>query len=248
MALSLWFLGYPEQALQRSQEALASADLLASPLARTSATVSAAILSQLRGAGREAPQQAEMAVALATTHGFAFWLALGRQVHGWAVAAQSQGAERLAQIHQSLALIQATGSGRLLRPLLVVLLAEAYGQAGQVQEGLTLLTEALTSAHTSGACLYEAELYRLKGELLLQHAGPHSAPAETCLQRALDVARRQQAKSLELRTALSLCRLWQHQGKCHAARQLLHKTYDWFTEGFGATDLVQARALLDTLP
>jgi hypothetical protein len=180
-------------------------------LAQTSATVGAAVLSQLRGVGREAQQQAETAIALATTHGFAFWLALGREVHGWAVAAQSRGAERLAQIHQSLALIQATGSGRLLRPLLVVLLAGAYGQAGQVQ---------------AGACLYEAELYRLKGELLLQHAGPHNAPAETCLQRALDVARRQQAKALELRTALSLCRLWQHQGKCHAARQLLHKTYD----------------------
>jgi predicted ATPase len=127
------------------------------------------------------------------------------------------------------------------------LLAEACGKAGQAGEGLTLLAEALAAVANTGERLYEAELYRLKGELLLRPAAADAPQAETCFQQALDVARRQQAKSLELRAALSLSRLWQQQGKRAAARQLLAAVYGWFTEGFDTADLQEARALLEEL-
>ena len=131
---------------------------------------------------------------------------LGMQ--GWALAAQGQGAEGIVQLHQGLAAWRATGSENS-RPYFLGLLAEAYGQVGQGEEGLTVLAEALTATHNRGERYYEAQLHRLKGELLLALSREHDAEAETCLQRALDVARRQEAKSLELRAAMSLSRLWQ---------------------------------------
>src|SRR5262249_35135584 len=142
------------------------------------------------------------------------------------------------------------------------LLAEAYGNVGQAAEGLNVLAEALACAHTTGERCWEAELYRLKGELLLQSgvqglesgistrdAGlqMRDAEAEACFHQALDIARRQQAKSLELRVAMSLARLWQHQGKRATARELLAPVYGWFTEGFDTADLQESKALLDEL-
>jgi len=126
-------------------------------------------------------------------------------------------------------------------------LAEACGKAGQIEEGLRALEEALEAVQAKEEHLYEAEVYRLKGELLLQQAMPDEAQAETCLQQALAVARRQQARSLELRAAMSLSRLWQRQGKRAAAHQLLAEVYGWFTEGFDTTDLQEAKALLAAL-
>jgi predicted ATPase len=129
-------------------------------------------------------------------------------------------------------------------------LAEAYGKVGQSGDGLTLLEEALAQAHRKGEYWQEAELYRLRGELLLhaERGGQHATlTAEEYLQQALAVARRQQARALELRAAMSLCRLWQQQGKHHAAHELLAAVYGWFTEGFGTPDLQDARALLEAL-
>jgi predicted ATPase len=141
-------------------------------------------------------------------------------------------------------------------------LAEAYGHVGQTAEGLHVLAEALACAHTTGERCYEAELYRLKGELLLQSGAQglvsgvstpdaglqtRDAEAEACFCQALEIARRQQAKSLELRAAMSLSRLWQRQGKRAAAWELLAPIYGWFTEGFDTADLQEARALLDEL-
>jgi len=142
------------------------------------------------------------------------------------------------------------------------LLAEAYGCVGQTEAGLTVLADALAGVARTGERLWEAELYRLKGELLLQpgdqglesgvltaDAGlqTRDAEAEACFRQALDIARRQQAKSLELRAAMSLSRLWQHQGKRAAAYELLAPVYGWFTEGFDTADLQEAKALLDEL-
>ena len=129
----------------------------------------------------------------------------------------------------------------------LALLAEAYGKAGQVEEGLRLLAEALAHVDTTGERNYAAEVYRLKGELLLGQAIPDEAQAETCLHQALDIARHQQAKSWELRAALSLSRLWQRQGKRAEAHQMLAEIYAWFTEGFDTADLQEARALLQEL-
>lgn len=132
-------------------------------------------------------------------------------------------------------------------PYYLALLAEAYGKDGQTEEGLRVLAEALTASQKNGWRLWEAELYRLKGELLLAHSAEQHAEAETCFQQALDIARRQQAKSLELRAAMSLARLWQRQGKHAEARQLLAPIYGWFTEGFDTADLQDSRALLEAL-
>ena len=129
----------------------------------------------------------------------------------------------------------------------LVLLAEAYGQAGQAEEGLAVLAEALAHVDTTGERLCAAEVYWLKGELLLQQTIPDGVQAETCLHQALDIARHQQAKSWELRAAVSLARLWQRQGKRTEARQLLAEVYGWFTEGFDTADLQEARALLEAL-
>jgi predicted ATPase len=138
----------------------------------------------------------------------------------------------------------------------LALLAEAYGNVGQATDGLQLVIEALATEHKRGEQYYQAELYRLKGELLFlqqnngQQAsgyGPAGAEAEAFFQQALAVARHQQAKSLELRTAMSLARLWQRQGKYAEARQVLAPLYSWFTEGLDTPDLQEARALLQEL-
>jgi predicted ATPase len=127
------------------------------------------------------------------------------------------------------------------------MLAEVYRSLGQPEAGLTALSEALTLVEKTGERYYAAELHRLRGELLLQQAAPEVSHAETCFQQALDVARRQQAKSLELRAATSLARLWQQQGKRYEARQVLGDVYNWFREGFDTADLQDAKTLLDAL-
>src|SRR5262245_36780792 len=135
----------------------------------------------------------------------------------------------------------------IARLYFLALLAEAYGTGGQPAAGLEVLAEALTRVDTTRDRWYEPEIYRLKGALLLQRSAGNHAEAQTCFQDALDVARTQQAKALELRAAMSLSRLWQQQGKQTEARQLLASIYDWFTEGFDTADLQEARALLEAL-
>jgi predicted ATPase len=149
-------------------------------------------------------------------------------------------------MRQGIAAWRATGA-ELQRPYYLALLAEAHGKAGQADEGLRVLAEALSAVHTTGERQHEAEIYRLKGELLLQQDVPDEQEAESCFRQAVDVAHQQQAKSFELRAAMSLSRLWQQQGKCAEARQLLEPIYGWFTEGFNTTDLLEARALLEEL-
>src|SRR5262249_6583738 len=144
--------------------------------------------------------------------------------------------EGIEQIHQGLSAYRATGA-ELGRPQYLALLAEAHGTIGQPEAGLMALTEALTHADTTGECWYEPELYRLKGALLLRQSSDNQAEAEYCFQHALAIARDQQAKSFELRTATSLARLWQQQGKPQEAHDFLGPVYHWFTEGFDTADL-----------
>jgi len=131
------------------------------------------------------------------------------------------------------------------RPHHLALLAEVFAQAGRIAEALEALAEALTTVAQSRVRWLEAELHRLRGELLLQHGLAQSGEAEACFQRSLAVARRQQARAFELRAAMSLCRLWQRQDRCAAADELLAPIYGWFTEGFETADLQEAKALLD---
>jgi class 3 adenylate cyclase/predicted ATPase len=245
-ALTLWSLGYPDQALRCSREALTLAQELAHPFSLAYAMCFAGKLCQLCRDVQAAQARATAAMALCTEQGFALYLARGTILQGWTMAAQGQGAAGLAQMRQGLVAYQATGAA-VFRPYYLAFLAEAYGKVGQAGEGLTLLGEALAAMHKTGERFCEAELYRLKGELLLVRSAENHGKAEACFQQALTVARRQQAKSLELRASMSLARLWQHQGKRAAARELLAPIYGWFTEGFDTVDLQEAKALLDEL-
>jgi predicted ATPase len=257
-----WMLGYPDQALQHSRQALRMAQTLAHPFTQTFALTWAAILHQLRREVSATWECAEAIASLSTAQGFPFYLAVGALWQGWALASQGQVEDGIAQLCQGLTDLRATGTVQGVSWHLV-LLAEAYGHAGQPEAGLARLAEGLALMDTNEERFYEAELHRLKGDLLLQSGArepgsaistlplasrnPHTGEAEACFHRALATARRQQAKSLELRAALSLTRLWQQQGKGAEARELLAPVYGWFTEGFDTADLQDAKALLEEL-
>jgi predicted ATPase/class 3 adenylate cyclase len=242
-AWPIWVLGYPDQALQSIHEALTLAQELTHPFSLVYALTMAAVLHQFRREAQAVQERAEALMTLSTEQGFPYWLAFGTILRGWALTAQGEGAEGIAQINQGLAAHRATGA-ELHRPHFLSLLAEAYGKVGQPEEGLTVLVEALEIVDNAGERNWEAELYRRKGELLLEQQGQKVGEAEACFRKALDIARRQQAKSLELRVAMSLSRLWQQQGKQEEAHQLLAEIYGWFTEGFDTADLQEAKALL----
>ncbi len=252
--VTLWLLGYPDQALQRSHEALTLARELAHPFSLGFALAFAAWLHYFRREGQLTQERAEATIALGAEQGFGVYAAMGRIFRGWALAqqypesgaGQGQVEEGMAQMQQGLAAWRATGVA-VFQPYGLALLAEASAQAGQHEAGLTLLAEALALTNDKGERRWDAELYRLKGEILLARSPEHDAEAEVCFQQALDIARRQQAKSLELRAAMSLAQLWQRQGRRAAARQLLAAVYHWFTEGFETADLQEAKALLDAL-
>ena len=238
-------LGYPDQAQRRSYEALALARELSHPYDVVFALNQAVVLHQLRREGRLAYERAEEALTFCTEQGFTQQLAMGTILQGWGLAAQGQVDKGIAQMHQGLAASQAAGIGLGRAPVLAQL-AEVYWHTGQTEEGLCLLAEALAVMDRTGECWWEAEVHRLKGELLLAQEGTRQkwVEAEECFRHALEVARHQQAKSLELRAAMSMSRLWQRQGRCTAAYHLLAEIYGWFTEGFDTVDLQEAKALL----
>jgi class 3 adenylate cyclase/predicted ATPase len=258
-AWALWHLGYPDQGLKTMHESLTLAQELAHPYSLVFALNIAAMQHQHRREGPATQERAEAAMRLSTEQDFLFWLAWSTVLRGWALTEAGQGAEGIAQMRQGLATWQAIGV-EIARPYALARLAEAYAQGGQVEAALTVVAEALTAVHHTGERFHEAELHRLRGELLL-HSGVQSLAsgvstpdargqtpdmaAEESFQQALAVARRQQAKSLELRAAMSLSRLWQRQGKYQEAHDLLAPIYGWFTEGFDSVDLQEARALLE---
>jgi len=246
MVRPIWILGYPDQALQNIREALTLAQELTHPFSLVYALILAAAVHQFRREAQAVQERAEAVIAVSTEQGFPFWLAFGMILRGWVFTAQGRGAEGMAQIHQGLAAYRATGA-EVDNPYFLALLAEAYGKVGQPEEGLTVLVEALAMVDSTGGRHWEAELHRQKGELLLMQKGQKAGEAEECFRQALDIARRQQAKSLELRAAMSLSRLWQQQGKQEEGHQLLAEIYGWFTEGFDTADLKEAKALLEEL-
>jgi predicted ATPase len=227
--LTLWLLGYPDQGQVRSHEALTLAQQSAHPFSLGRALSFAAVFHQLRREGHTAQEYAEASISLATEQGFPHWRARGALLRGWALAHQGQAQEGIAQIEQGLRAHRATGA-EAGRPNWLALLAEAHGIMGQPEAGLAVLTEALTLVGKTGERWYAPELHRLQGELLLQQASGNQAEAETSFHHALDIARNQQAKSFELRTATSLARLWQQQGKRQEAHDLLAPVYHWFAQ------------------
>jgi predicted ATPase len=243
----LWHLGYPEQARAMSHTALVRAHALAHPYSLALTLNYAAMCHQFRREERATHERAEAATVLCREHGFVYYLAWGPILRGWVVVAQGQGEAGIARMRDGLAAFRAIG-GKVRLPYYLALLAEAYRNTGQGAAGLTLIADALAQAATAGEGWWQAELYRLKGELLMQAGGTHMVPeAEECMRLALTVARRQQARSLELRAAMSLAHLWQQQGQRTEAYELLAPIYGWFTEGFDTADLQEAKALLAEL-
>ena len=181
--MALWYLGYPDQALQRSQQAVTLAQELSHPFSLAFALEGVAEIYQFRREAQQTQEGAEALMTLSTEQRFAFWLVSATVLRGWALAEQGQGAEGMAQIRQGLAAWQAMGEA-LYQPRFRALLAEIYGNVGQPEAGLTVLAEVLAEVHTNGLCYCEAELYRLKGILLQAMGG--SGEAEACFQQALD--------------------------------------------------------------
>jgi predicted ATPase len=242
----LWELGYADQAQQQCQEALAMAQELGQAPSLALIEYFAATLSQHRRDAAATYARADALMAFAAPQGLVHRVEQGRILRGWALAMQGDAAAGVRQIQQGLA-AHRDMEIKLGRPHRLSLLAEAYGHAGKPEAGLEVLAEALMLAATTKEQWWEAELHRLKGALLLQLPSQQITQAETCFQQALDVARSQQAKSLELRAALSLSRLWQQQGKHDEARRLLAEVYGWFTEGFDTPDLQEAKTFLEEL-
>jgi predicted ATPase len=232
--------------VQRSEEALTLAQALAHPYSMAAPQHQAASVHYRRRNAPAVEAQADVLLTLSTTQGFPLFLGFGSCWRGWALAMQGQAAEGLVQLRQGLAVVVAV-EHELARPQFLVSFAEAAGHVGQVAEGLHLLAEALTALEASGRGDLLAEVYRLWGTLLLRQETSDVAQAEACFQQALTIARRQQARSWELRAAISLSRLWQTKGKRHVAQALLAPIYGWFTEGFNTADLQEAKALLDQL-
>jgi predicted ATPase len=246
VGLTLWCLGYPEQGLERSQAACTLARELEYPLSLAGALWWTTRLHLLREEVLAAREQVEATIALATEHMLPQFLALGRFALGGMLAAQGQVEEGVTLMRQGLTDASATGN-RLAPSHFLPVLAEACGVLGQVDTGVSMVTEALGLVEQTGVRWYEAETYRIKGTLLLHQVVPDAPQAEACFQQALDMARHQEAKAWELRAATSLARLWQSQGKRDEALELLEPVYDWFTEGFGTVDLQEAKSLLDEL-
>jgi predicted ATPase len=245
-ALALWQLGYPDQALERGEEALALARRVSHPFSLGFAGFPFGVMRQFRREARAVLQHAESMIALAAEHGFIDHLAWNTTLRGWAMTEQGRDEEGFTQILDGLAASRARGT-ELWRPHALCMLTDACRETGRLDDGLSALTEALTAAdeHENRHC--EAEMHRLKGELLLKQDDSNAAEAQTCYERAIEIARNQSAKSWQLRATTSLARLLAKQGRRDEARAMLADIYGWFTEGFDTADLKDAKALLDEL-
>jgi predicted ATPase len=242
----LWHLGYPDQALTRSREAFALAQRLFNPFSLAIAGFFAGIVHQYRREGRAAQETAESTIAVSAEHGFTNYLAWPTSLRGGAMAEQGRYEEGVAQIQEGLAAVRAARA-ELGRPYFLCLLADACRETGRLDDGLSALTAALAAADEREERYYEAEIHRLKGELLLKQDDSKSVEAQSCFQSAIDIARKQSAKILELRATMSLARLLASQGRRGEARAVIADVYNWFTEGFDTADLKDAKALLDEL-
>lgn len=252
----LWFLGQPDQALERIQEGLTLARALSEPSGLAHALCFAAILHQLRREERMAQEHAEAGIAISREHGLAMYPALATFIRGWSLFEQERQEEAIEQMREGIKALQVTGT-EFIRPHFLALLAEALGKTGQHEEALRILEDALSLTHRNSERYYQAELYRLKGELLLVQSKCRGvsadadptivAEAEDCFNESIKIAQQQQAKSWELRAVMSMARLYQDQGKQDQARSLLIRIHNSFTEGFDTVDFREAKALLDEL-
>ncbi len=235
-------LGFPEQALGRMRESVDLAEELDDPFSVACALCfTGAIISEV--CGTDTDDSVERGLDIATEGNFILWVAYGTVQKTNERYKDQQSESALDELQESVAAISELG---LQRPYFTTLLARAYLRAGRIDQGLEVLDRAQQSIDARGERWWEAETRRLRGELLMSRSAA-SADAQACFEQALDIARDQNAKSLELRAAMSLARLWRDQGKVAEANALLAPIYEWFTEGFDTADLKEAKALLDEL-
>ncbi len=251
---SLWLLGYPDEAMKRSQQALTLAQEVAHPFSSIIALVLAAIVSQYRHDVPSTRDYGRKMAELSAEQGFSFFHAWGNMLQGWALSQLGQKSDGLKLIRDGLTACRLTG-GKIWQSFWLGLLAEVCTAAGEIDQAMESIAQALAHAEQTGERFYEAELYRVKGELTISQSNraddrlpvQPDTQAETCLRHAIEIARRQQAKSLELRATTSLARLLRETGPPNEARSMLAEIYNWFTEGFDTADLKDAKALLDEL-
>jgi class 3 adenylate cyclase/predicted ATPase len=245
--LNLWFLGYPDRAAEHVRRAVALAEQIAHPPSVAHALGHGILCHQLRRDRATVQAWGDRIATLAIEHRLALYGAIGTVARGWVLATERQANSGLSQLRRGLAGCIDLGM-RGLEPYHKALLAEAHREAGEASAGLKLVEEAIRFAEESGVRFWDVELLRLKGQLLARlSSNERREEEEGCYREALAVARRQQARSLELRAATSLGRLWRDQGRVEEARDLLAPVYDWFTEGFDTPDLKEAKALLEEL-
>jgi class 3 adenylate cyclase/predicted ATPase/ABC-type transport system involved in cytochrome c biogenesis ATPase subunit len=246
-AFALCVLGYADQALATSRRAVTLARQLGHPFSLAQALIYSLFIHQCRGEPQVIKKLADEVKTLALEHGFPFWQAEAGIMVGWATAAQGRSREGIVQLRNGVTDFLATGA-RMDKPRWLALLAEAYGINNQPDEGLEAVKEALRVVDETNECFFQARLYQLNGDLLLRKGLPDAeVAAETQFREALALARRQEAKSWELRAATSLARLWRAQSRRREAYDLLAPIYGWFTEGFYTVDLKDAKVLLDEL-
>jgi len=244
-AWALWVLGYPDQALNWDREALTLAQAQSRPGVIANALHLATVLHMFLRNPRLALERAEEANAIANEYGTPFELSYASFARGWALTQHGRLEEGIGEMRH--ALQKPSESGFATRPRWFVYLAEACARSEGPDVGLKLLAEGMALMERTGERMYEAELHRMRGELLLMQEAADLSEAENCFRAAIEVARHQSAKSLELRATIGLARLFAKQGRRNEARTMLAEIYGWFTEGFDTADLRDAKALLDEL-
>jgi predicted ATPase len=250
-AVNLWYLGYPDQALQVAQEALAIGSELSHAFSLNWSLIQFTVICQLRREWQHVQEKAEEILRRCSEYGFLQDEALPTAMRGWALAMQGGTEEGIAELHKGMATWRQRGAWQGWT-WFSSMLADAYRAGERPKEGLQVVDEAFDMVRRTGEHAAEAELYRLKGELSLQLRAQGSVfsveeEAESCFRQALAIVRKQNARSWELRASVSLARLWQQQRKETEAQQLLSPIYHWFSEGFETADVQEAKALLNEL-
>ena len=243
---AVWFLGYPEAALADTEQALTYAREIGQAATLMVALGVTTTIHILCGDYSVAIARAQELFALAEEKGALLWKALGMLLQGGPFALTGKASDAVQMITSGIAAYRSTGA-TLLVPWDLSYLATAYAELGQFEDAWRCISEAMTSVETTKERWCEAEVNRIAGEIALRSPEPDAAKAEAYFEHALTVARAQQAKSWELRAAMSMARLWRDQDKRDEARELLAPVYGWFTEGFNTLDLKEAKALLEEL-
>jgi predicted ATPase len=247
-AVALWLLGFPDQAVESSRKAVAYGEELGHPTTHALALYFATMVGQYCRDAPAVQRYADATMAIGVEHKLSLWQAIGRIMGGWAQVEQGARERGIAQLRQGLTEFAATGA-ETHRTYFLGLLVDALAKEGKIDEAMSVIAEALVMLDGNGTLFHAPEIHRLRGECLLRQESTEVATreAEACFRDAIAIARRQQAKSLELRAAMSLSRLYRDGNRIGEARALLAETYGWFTEGFGTKDLQEAKALLDEL-